>query len=407
MPAHNSDRLAAAQTGSEAEPLLSSALRSRSGPAVDDIESSSCSSRLDSGTPDPYGIKAGFKTDDELAELRQHSPGGKAGRRLEGFHRRQNALIEALLKPMDQHTIEAREEEEKACLPVKIAVYASLVANFALCVLQLYAAVSAFSLSLIATSIDAMFDFGSNVWLYALHRQAERLDVNKWPVGGSRLETIGNVVFGSLMSAVNLVVVEESVRSLIAREDEKEFHLASILAVAFALAVKTALFGYCTALRGKSSQVQILWEDHRNDIFVNGFGLIMSAGGSRLVWWMDPVGAIVIGLGVIIAWGSTISEQFELLAGKSAPHDFLQLIVYKAMTFSEEIEKIDTVRAYHSGPNYFVEVDVVMDASTPLWKAHDVSQQLQDKIEVLPNVERAFVHVDHETTHRPEHRKIW
>ena len=42
-----------------------------------------------------------------------------------------------------------------------------------------------------------------------------------------------------------------------------------------------------------------------------------------------------------------------------------------------------------------------MDASTPLWKAHDISQQLQDKLEELPNVERAFVHVDHETTHAP------
>lgn len=42
-------------------------------------------------------------------------------------------------------------------------------------------------------------------------------------------------------------------------------------------------------------------------------------------------------------------SQFELLAGKAAPHDFLQLIVYKAMTFSDEIEKLDTVRAYHVG----------------------------------------------------------
>jgi divalent metal cation (Fe/Co/Zn/Cd) transporter len=42
-----------------------------------------------------------------------------------------------------------------------------------------------------------------------------------------------------------------------------------------------------------------------------------------------------------------------------------------------------------------------MDADTPLWKAHDISQQLQDKLETLPGVERAFVHVDHETTHRP------
>ena len=54
-----------------------------------------------------------------------------------------------------------------------------------------------------------------------------------------------------------------------------------------------------------------------------------------------------------------------------------------------------------SGPDYYVEIDVVMDANTPLWKAHDLSQQLQDKIEVLPNVGRAFVHVAHETTHIP------
>ena len=60
-----------------------------------------------------------------------------------------------------------------------------------------------------------------------------------------------------------------------------------------------------------------------------------------------------IALGVIIAWGHTVYTQFELLAGKSAPHDFIQLIVYKAMIFSEDIDKIDTVRAYHVGVTTF------------------------------------------------------
>ncbi|KAE8235352.1 hypothetical protein A4X03_0g9810, partial [Tilletia caries] len=52
-----------------------------------------------------------------------------------------------------------------------------------------------------------------------------------------------------------------------------------------------------------------------------------------------------------------------------------------------------------------VEVDLVMHPQTPLWLSHDVSQDLQDRIEDLPMVERAFIHVDHETDHRPEHRK--
>ncbi|KAF7969010.1 hypothetical protein HWV62_28684 [Athelia sp. TMB] len=270
----------------------------------------------------------------------------------------------------------------------------------------LYAAVSAGSYSLLATGIDAVFDLGSNVLLFYVHKKAENLDVNKWPVGGARLESIGNIVYGFLMGSVNLVVIVESVRDLITSNRElKKLDIPAIAAVGAALGTKFVLFLYCWGLRKKSSQVHVLWEDHRNDLFINGFGILMSAGGSKLAWWLDPTGAVIIASGVIMLWTRTIYKEFELLAGKSAPHDFLQLIIYKAMTFNEDIDKIDTVRAYHSGPDYFVEVDVVMDANTPLWKAHDISQQLQDKIEILPNVERAFVHVDHETDHVPEHRK--
>jgi divalent metal cation (Fe/Co/Zn/Cd) transporter len=62
-----------------------------------------------------------------------------------------------------------------------------------------YAAISSISFSLLATGIDATFDLGSNVLLFYLHKKASRMDVNKWPVGGARLETIGNIVYGMLV----------------------------------------------------------------------------------------------------------------------------------------------------------------------------------------------------------------
>lgn len=61
----------------------------------------------------------------------------------------------------------------------------------------MYAAISSRSLSLLATGIDSVFDIGSNVLLFWLHRKAVKLDSNKWPVGGARLETIGNIVYGA------------------------------------------------------------------------------------------------------------------------------------------------------------------------------------------------------------------
>ena len=73
------------------------------------------------------------------------------------------------------------------------------------------------------------------------------------------------------------------------------------------------------------------------------------------------------------------------------------------MTHSPMINAIDTVRAYTTGPRLLVEVDIVMDRNESLEATHDVAEALQIKLESLPDVERAFVHVDFETTHKPEH----
>ncbi|KAG9003659.1 hypothetical protein FRB94_002982 [Tulasnella sp. JGI-2019a] len=311
-----------------------------SGPSRSDEEQASSARER----KDPFNFSTALKTDAELAEIRHR---GKKGKQVERYQREQNELIGQLLKPLEEHTSDAKEAEDAAKLPVRIAVTTSLVANFALCVLQIYATVASGSLSILAAGVDSVFDIGANVILGWFHRKAERLDANKWPVGGERLETIGNITYGSLMAAVNLVVIVECCRDLITSPGDMKFHLVPLIAVGVALGVKLALFLYCFAIRNSDSQVRMLWEDHRNDLFVNTFAILMSAGGSKLRWWLDPLGGLLIAAAIIASWIKTVYGQFKLLAGRSAPHDFLQLVIYKAATFSDQIEKIDTVRAYH------------------------------------------------------------
>lgn len=71
------------------------------------------------------------------------------------------------------------------------------------------------------------------------------------------------------------------------------------------------------------------------------------------------------------------------------------------MTHSPLIEKVDTVRAYYSGPRLVAEVDIVIDRNERIEVAHDVAEDLQIKLEKLPVIERAFVHIDYETSHKP------
>ncbi|EXJ68431.1 uncharacterized protein A1O5_08223 [Cladophialophora psammophila CBS 110553] len=334
-------------------------------------------------------------------DLAGQSPQSK----ITNFYESQNEQIQRLLKPVDEHVREARDTQTSTQLRFQIAVYGSFLANIILAVLQVYGAVSSGSLSLFTTMADAIFDPLSNVTLILSNKAVNKVDARKFPAGRARIETAGNIVFCFLMTAVSFILIAFSVQELArgSSEDTKSFHLPSVVAVSLAFCTKLGLFLYCWALRNQYSQIRILWEDHRNDLFINGFGVLTSVGGSKLRWWIDPAGAIVLSVLISVLWLHTASSEFQLLIGISADTETQQLITYVSMTHSDHIKHIDTVRAWHSGPRLVVEVDVVMDPEESLRVSHDIAEDLQMKLESLPNVERAYVHVDYEFEHRPEH----
>nr|POE73008.1 metal tolerance protein 3 [Quercus suber] len=338
---------------------------------------------------DPYSLRHGLKTDEQLETIKANVGKKRAGcvgkpksawraRRLTGFYEAQNENIERLLKPVDQHVQEARDEQGADALQYKIAVTGSFIANILLAVLQLYGAISSGSLSLFTTMADAIFDPCSNLTLILCNRAVNRVDPRRFPSGKARIETAGNIAFCFLMTAVSFILIVISARDL-AEGNPKgtgSFHLPSVIAVAVAFCTKLGLFLYCWALRNKYSQIRILWEDHRNDLFINGFGILTSVGAY---------------------------SEFQLLIGVSADTPFLQHVTYISMTHSPLITSLDTVRAWHSGPRLIVEVDIVMERERSLQETHDVAEELQMKLESLPDVERCYVHVDYETSHVPEH----
>ncbi|RAL05312.1 cation diffusion facilitator family transporter [Aspergillus ibericus CBS 121593] len=328
-----------------------------------------------------------------------------ASKELQSFYEAQNENIQRMLKPVEEHVRDARETNSSNQLKYKIAVWGSFAANVILCVLQLYGAISSSSLSLYTTMADAVFDPLSNITLLLSNKAVNRVDPRKFPAGKARIETAGNICFCFLMTAVSFILIAFSVRELIegSTSETGSFHLPSVVAVIVAFCTKFALFVYCFALRHQYSQVLILWEDHRNDLFINGFGILTSVGGGKLRWWIDPAGAIVLSVLVSCLWLFSAYREFQLLIGVTADTKMQQLITYISMTHSPLITAIDTVRAYTSGPRLLVEVDIVMDPNDSLRATHDVAEELQMKLESLPDVERAYVHVDYETTHKPEH----
>lgn len=110
-----------------------------------------------------------------------------------------------------------------------------------------------------------------------------------------------------------------------------------------------------------------------------------------------------LALYTIRTWSKTVLENVSSLVGKTAPPDYLQKLTYLCWNHHSAIRHIDTVRAYTFGCNYFVEVDIVLPSDMSVQESHDIGEALQEKLESLSDIERAFVHIDYEYTHRPEH----
>jgi cation diffusion facilitator family transporter len=390
-------------------------------------------------TNDPLQLASKIKSEEEIKQIRANTSRKRdrvtpsfigdrfaltSSGKLQEFYQVQNENIERLLTPVDEHVRAAKELNNSNQLRFKIAVWGSFAANLVLSVVQVYGAVSSGSLSLFTTMIDAVFDPMSNITLLLSNKAVSRVDPRRFPAGKARIETVGNICFCFLMTSVSFIIIAFSIKELVdgSTEETEPFHLTSVIAVCVAFLTKLALFIYCFALRNQFSQVRILWEDHRNDLLINGFGILTSVGGSKLRWWIDPMGAVILSCLIVFLWQRTAYSEFQLLIGVTADTQMQQLITYIctfplpsshihfetpliriAMTHSPAITAIDTVRAYTSGPRLLVEVDVVMDRDATLMATHDVAEELQMKLESLPDVERAYVHVDYETTHKPEH----
>ncbi|XP_042520293.1 metal tolerance protein 9-like [Macadamia integrifolia] len=286
----------------------------------------------------------------------------------------------------------------------KLAIHASNIANLVLFIAKVYASVESRSLAVIASTLDSLLDLLSGFILWFTDHAMRKPNHYGYPIGKKRMQPVGIIVFASVMATLGFQILFESVRELISKshsslDPQKEKWMIGIMVSV--TVVKFALMIFCR--RFKNEIVRAYAQDHFFDVVTNSTGLVAAVLAARYYWWIDPTGAILIALYTMSTWARTVRENVWSLIGRTAPPEYLSKLTFLIWNHHEEIKHIDTVRAYTFGSHYFVEVDIVLPADMPLSEAHNIGEKLQEKLEQLPEIERAFVHIDFEYSHKPEH----
>ncbi|KAF7120952.1 hypothetical protein RHSIM_Rhsim13G0228300 [Rhododendron simsii] len=284
------------------------------------------------------------------------------------------------------------------------AMQISNFANILLLAFKIYATIKSGSIAIAASTLDSLLDLMAGGILWFTHLSMTNINIYKYPIGKLRVQPVGIIIFAAIMATLGFQILVQAVEQLVEDEGSENLTASQLIwlctIMLSATVIKLALWLYCRS--SGSDIVRAYAKDHYFDVITNVVGLVAAILGDKVRWWIDPVGAIVLAIYTISNWSGTVFENAVSLVGQSAPPEVLQKLTYLVIRHPQ-VKRIDTVRAYTFGVLYFVEVDIELPEELPLKEAHTIGETLQIKLEKLPEVERAFVHLDYECEHKPEH----
>ncbi|KAF2866631.1 hypothetical protein BDV95DRAFT_611682 [Massariosphaeria phaeospora] len=310
---------------------------------------------------------------------------------------------ESVSQRQDMPDWEPEEDEGTESPIVRFALYMNLSANTVLLILKIIVTVLTSSLSVIASLVDAALDFLSTAIVWFTSWMIARQDRYAYPVGRRRLEPIGVLVFSVIMiTSFFQVAIEGFSRLTGSNHTVVALTIPAIAIMSSTVIIKAFCWFWCRLIR--NSSVQALAEDAMTDVVFNTFSIIFPLVGYYAhVWWLDPLGGLLLSAYVVLNWSRVSATHIRNLTGAAATADERNILLYLTMRFAKTVKQIQGLQAYHAGDKLNVEVDIVVDEHTSLRDSHDLGESLQYVIESVPYVDRAFVHIDYTGYNLPTH----
>ena len=343
-------------------------------------------------------------------------------KRICSYYKAQNELIETF-EGIQMGIDDANDNFNKQKYlrrQVSVLLQVSFIANLTLLIVKFVAVEESGSISVISSLVESGMDLTAGIIIWCTTKAMKNQDRYRYPQGKTKLEPIAIVIISALMAMASLLLIKESITKLIMIAlypdySTPNYDLVTIVITVTTVVVKLVLYFVCR--RVMAPLCQALSEDHRNDAMSNTVVVICGYIGSEQMRqnteiyslaYVDPIGAILISIYIACIWLKIGYEQITLLTGHTANPVVLKKLAWLALNHSKDIKYIDTLRAFHFGTNFLVELDIVLPEDMKLRRAHDIGEALQQKLEKLPEVERAFVHLDYEYEHSPhiEHKIV-
>jgi len=277
---------------------------------------------------------------------------------------------------------------------IKRATLLGIVGNIVLFILKVIVGFAYNSIAVISDAINSFTDIIASVIVFiSVKVSAKRADKGH-PFGHYRAEPIAGLIVAIFIGIVGFEVVKAAFERLFDGGTMIR-GVWPLVVLGFTLVLKLFMYLYVVRVAKKTNSTALLASsaDHRNDVLISSAALIGVGGVYFGYPLLDPLVAIIIGLWIIFAGYKIGIDNLKFLMGEAPSEELIGKIKDIALNV-DCVKGLNDVRAHYVGVLLQVEVHIEVDRKLTAYRAHSIGKKVQNRLEKLEEINRAFVHID-------------
>ena len=276
--------------------------------------------------------------------------------------------------------------------------FITIIGNALLALFKLMAGIIANSSAMLSDAIHSASDIFSTIVVIIGIKMASKKADKEHPYGHERLECVAAILLSVVLFITGLGIGTESLKTILSK-NYTELAVPGILALVAAIVsilMKEGMYWY-TRYYAKKIDSGALMADawhHRSDAF-SSVGALIGIVGARLGFpIMDSIASLVIFVFVIKAAIDIFKDAMDKMIDRSCDEE-TENQIYACVLNNKGVRGVDMLHTRIFGNKIYVDIEIQVDASYTLKKAHGIAKEVHDDIEEnFPKVKHIMVHVN-------------
>jgi len=274
------------------------------------------------------------------------------------------------------------------------AMVITLVGNIILAGVKIAASIFSGSAAIYADAINSITDVLYSLLLVVGFILTLRPPDLSHPQGHSRFEPFLALIVTLSMAAAGFEALRASISRFLEGGSSIDLSLP-LIALLLSVIIKGIMYFMVRDIgqRLSSPGLNAAASDNLSDVLTSIAAMLGIIGSNVFTPLLDPLAGIFVAIWIFKTVWSTAKENLGYLTGAGADEDLRNKILDSVKDI-RGIEYVHHVIAEYIGPKLLVEMHINVDGDISLNQAHKICDQATIELEKIPEVDRAYVHVE-------------